>query len=143
MRRGSYQVFLADEGPYTVVFRRDKMIVLGQDQEGAARRGNNRADWLLEGGTLKVMPLNWDHVKPISLWIERKEHTGTWYGTSVHLDADRLPLTLIGLGFGTYELHWQDPEQLGELLRTTLVTIDAQNREPSVQLLVSRQRPHF
>jgi hypothetical protein len=140
---GTYQVFLADEGPYTVVFRRHKTIVLGQDQEGTARPGNNRTDWLLEGGTLRVMPVNWDRVKPISLWIERKEHTGIWYGTAVPLEADRLPLTLIGLGFGTYELHWVETQQLGELSRTTLVTIDAQSPEPLVQLLVSPQGPHF
>lgn len=138
---GNYQVFLADDGPYTVVFRRDRTIVLGQDQEGTAWPGNNRSDWLLEGGTLRVMPLNWDHVKPMSLWIERRQHTGLWYGTSVHLEAGRLPLTLVGLGFGTYELHWMEAEQVGELSRSTLVTIDAQNLEPSLQLAVTGPRP--
>jgi hypothetical protein len=138
---GNYQVFLADEGPYTVVFRRNRTIVLGQDQEGTARPGNNRKDWLLEGGTLSVTPVNWDHAKPMSLWIERKEHTGMWYGISVHLEANRLPLTLIGLGFGTYELHWVEAEQVGELSRATLVTIDPQNLEPSLQLAVTGPRP--
>ena len=134
---GNYQVFLADEGPYTVVFRRDRTIVLGQDQEGTARPGNNRNDWLLEGGTLRVTPVNWDHAKPMSLWIERKEHTGMWYGISVHLEGNRLPLTLIGLGFGAYELHWMEPEHLGKLSRATLVTVDAENREPSLELAVT------
>ncbi len=142
---GNYQVFLADEGPYTVTFWRDKgVVVLGQDREGTAQRGNNRTDWLLEGGTLTVTPVGWDRLTPISLWIERKEHTGMlWYGISVHLDTDRLPLTLIGLGLGTYELHWVDTEQLSPLSQTTLVTIDAQNREPSLQLAVTDPRPHF
>ena len=64
-----------------------------------------------------------------------------WYGISVHLEANRLPLTLIGLGFGTYELHWVEAEQVGELSRATLVTIDPQNLEPSLQLAVTGPRP--
>jgi hypothetical protein len=132
---GNYQVFLAEEGPYKVVFRRETTVVLGQDHEGVAHKGANRADWLLEGATLKVMPVGWDRIQPMSLWIERVDHTGQTYGTTVALKAERLPLTLVGLGWGTYELSWVDTDT--HRSSPTRLSIDAQNSEPSVQLAVA------
>jgi hypothetical protein len=140
---GVYQAFLADEGTYTVVFQRNKAIVLGQDQEGTAHAGTNRVDWLLEGGTLRVMPVGWDRKERLSLWIERQEHTGTWYATAVAADADRLPLTLTGLAFGTYEIRWMDVEHTRDMSGPAVVALDAQARDRSVQLTVWDKGPRF
>lgn len=136
---GNYQALLADEGPFTVVFWREKAVVLGQDQEGTAHRGVNRSDWLLDGGTLKVMPAGWDHKEPILLLIERKgarPRTRRVLGVGVQADADRLPLTLVGLAFGTYEMRWMTEDHPVPVSETVTVTIDAENREPSLELAV-------
>jgi hypothetical protein len=140
---GVYQAFLADEGTYTVVFRRNRAIVLGQDQEGTAHTGANRMDWLLEGGTLRVMPVGWDRKERLSLWIERKEHSGIWYATAVAADAEQLPLTLTGLAFGTYQVRWMDVEHTRDMSGPAVVALDAQARDPSVQLAVWDKRPRF
>jgi hypothetical protein len=136
---GSYQVFLADESPFTVVFSREKAVVLGQDQEGVAHRGVNQMDWLLEGATLRVMPVNWDRKQPLSLWIERMDHTGQTYGQTVAVQADSLPLTLAGLGWGTYEIRWVESGELAHRSQTIQLAINEQNREPSLQLAVALQ----
>jgi hypothetical protein len=139
---GNYQVFLANEGPYTLVFRRDLVIGLGQDREGVAHRGNNRADWLLEGGTMKVMPVEWDRKEKLQLLIERKgPRIGTWYGAGVPVEPDKLPLTVTGLGFGTYEMRWMAYEDGTTVSDAKTVIIDPQNSEPSLELAVTGPQP--
>ena len=99
-------------------------------------------DWLLEGGTLKVMPVGWDRKEKIQLWIVRKRPwTGMWYGVALPVEADRLPLTMTGLAFGTYELQLTDYEDNTTVSDVRTVTIDAQNSESSLELAVTVCRP--
>ena len=85
------------------------------------------------------MPAGWDHKEPILLLIERKgarPRTRRVLGVGVQADADRLPLTLVGLAFGTYEMRWMTEDHPVPVSETVTVTIDAENREPSLELAV-------
>lgn len=138
---GMYQVTLPSDGPYTVEFSRDRTIVLGQAREGQATIGNNRTDWLLEGGTIRMMPVGWDHKASVLLLIERKGARSGIFGVGVYADAEHLPLTLTGLGYGTYQMRWMDDEKHARVSDEHEVTLDATNRDVSLKLEVTPPPP--
>ena len=138
---GQYQVFLAADGPYAVQFSQEldpdrhaeRVAMIGQDRDGVANPGINHMDWLLEGGTLVVLPVGWDGRQSLELLVERVGQMTGVRGVGVTLDSAHPRLVLSALPPGNYRLQWLPPEADGSPAR--VVTLDSPGAV-SVQLQV-------
>lgn len=137
---GIYNATLQRPGVYDVTFRRDGMPLLRQERKVTLTTGLNAIDWIIDGATLNVRFTGWDRTSPVDVVLAQVApvRPGAFRtGTQVKVDAT-LPVTIEGLGFGTYSVQArQRPPRSGGPRKVSLreaVTLDEAQPEATVEL---------
>ena len=124
---GQYGAILPKPGDYKMRFRSGSLFALGAERDVAVQAGFNSVDWDIDGAALRVDIRNWDRSSPVYVVFDLVETPATVSATGDETKVtpgDELPLTILGVAPGRYELRARQQRRGGDYLSSRSVRVD-------------------